>query len=149
MNVRDRAFLIEDSLTDNVMIDQYDFHDGCLIDIQSGIDWIVFSLESAEISEDELVEDISLSDQATIRGKLHLNGIESIKINNTTIDVLRKEYDYGEIFDFEIDDDIVLFVITWINCYPKPHFESDLFKIEVRAKKIYWENIPNLVNPFR
>ncbi len=134
---------------DDTMIDQYDFHDGCLIDIQSGIDSIVFLVESAEISQDELVEDILLSDEATIRGKLHLNEIEFIKINNAVVKDIKKEYDYGEIVNFNITGNLVLFVVIWINKNPKQHFESDLFKIEVKAKKIYWENIPSLINPFR
>lgn len=135
---------------EEVNISKYDFHDGCLINLKHFDNKIELSMESAEISDEELVNKIILSKQNTIKGKLHLEKIESIKINNQTFSgVLKQEYDVGKIFSFQIEDNIVILMVGWENHPPKIFRQTDFYKIEIEANKIYWENTPDLVNPFR
>lgn len=61
------------------------FHDGTLIDIQQIGDALSISMESCELSADELDEDIVLSDAHTLKGKLHLKKLNSISMNNQPI----------------------------------------------------------------
>lgn len=129
------------------MIDQYDFHDGYLFDVKSGIGELVLSMESAEIS-DEGLDDHLLSEHGTIKGQLHLEGVECIRVNGQRVDTLQQQHDCGDIFDFKIKENIVFLVVRWINYHPKQYLETDFFKIEIQANNIYWENIPDLANPF-
>jgi hypothetical protein len=55
------------------------FHDGSLIDISYDKNVLVISVESAEISSDESLGNIALSDHSAIKGKLYLEDIKSIK----------------------------------------------------------------------
>jgi hypothetical protein len=58
------------------------FHDGTIIDIQQIGDALSISMESCELSVDELDEDIVLSDAHTFKGKRHLKKLNSILMNN-------------------------------------------------------------------
>jgi hypothetical protein len=57
------------------------------------------------------------------------------------------KYDYGSIFDFNIKDDTIELQISWRNSPQKPYV-NDFSTIIINAKKIWWENIPDLVDPF-
>ena len=129
-------------------IDHYDFHDGAIIDITCGEDDIAFAMESAEVCAEDSDMDLELSEHGTIKGKLHMDGVDSIKINGKKVQTIKKEHDSGNIFRFKITEDTVLLLVSWVDYPPKPYFETDLFTIEVVAKKIYWENIPDLFDPF-
>ena len=131
-------------------ISEYDFHDGCLINLKQFDNKIELSMESAEISDEELKHKIVLSRQNTIKGKLHLEKIKSIKINDQPfLGILKQEYDVGNIFSFEIEGNKITLIIGWENHPPKKFQQTDFFKIEFEANKVYWENIPDLINPFR
>lgn len=52
------------------------FHDGSLIAIEQAKNELVLSLDSAEVSLDEIQEKIVLSEHSTIKGKLHLDSIQ-------------------------------------------------------------------------
>jgi hypothetical protein len=139
----------ENTCKQQMNISKYDFHDGCLIDVQHFDNKIEFSMESAEISDEELQDKIILSEYGTIKGKLHLDGIKSFKINDQLFSgAFVKEYDRGYIFSFEIQDSKMILIVGWINCPPKIYEETDFFRIEIEAERIYWETIPDLANPF-
>jgi hypothetical protein len=132
-----------------VNISKYDFHDGYVVDIKHINNKIEISMESAEISEEELKDDIALSDRNTIKGKLHIDGIKNININSKIFfEKIVKTYDEGNIYSFDIQQNTLILIVSWINHAPKIYEETDFFRIEIEAEKIYWENIPDLANPF-
>ncbi|MCH9609380.1 MAG: hypothetical protein S4CHLAM45_05210 [Chlamydiales bacterium] len=53
-------------------------------------------------------------------------------------------YDEGNISHFEIAKGKMVLQASWENYFPKFPEETDVFKIEIEAEKIYWENIPTL-----
>lgn len=126
----------------------HEFHDGSLIAIErKGQDYIL-SLESAEMDRSDMKDGLSLSERGTIKGKLHLENVESIKINELLFqDELKMNYDYGSIFDFCIQNNIVELQISWRNAPQKPYV-NDFSTIIIKAKNIWWENIPDLLDPF-
>ncbi len=123
------------------------FHDGSVFDIKHTGSKIELSMRSAEMDEEDVKDDIVLSKDDRIQGKLHIEGIKSIEINSKLfLNVLQKEYDNGRIFDFEIAENSIELSIDWVN-FP-PHSEvNDFSVIRIEASNIYWENIPNLVDP--
>ena len=130
-------------------ISKYDFHDGYIIDMKHVNDKIEIFMESAEISNEELEDNIILSDHNTIKGKLHVQGIESIEVNGKSFSgKFVKTYEEGNIYSFSIKENTVILVVSWINHPPKMQEELDFFRIEVKSDKIFWENIPDLINPF-
>jgi len=56
------------------------FHDGSLIDIRHIGTKIEFSMASAEMDEEDVENDVILSKNDSIQGKLHIEGIKSIMI---------------------------------------------------------------------
>ena len=120
------------------------FHDGSLIDIQHIADKITLSMKSAEIDEDDIHDEIILSKDDRIQGKLHLGGIKKITFDDQIFrGKLTKHYDKGRIFDFEMTKNSARLAIIWINFPPKP--EVDEFSvITLEAEKFWWENIPNI-----
>ncbi|PCI92276.1 hypothetical protein COB11_07770 [Candidatus Aerophobetes bacterium] len=124
------------------------FHDGSVMDIQHTEDKIVFFMASAEMDEDDIKDDINLSKDNSIQGKLHIEGIKRVTVDDELLEKpLRKEYDNGHIFDFEITKNSIELSIDWINFPPKPQI-NEFSVINVDAKKIYWENIPNLEDSY-
>lgn len=125
-----------------------EFHDGALLAIERRGQGYIFSLESAEMDCSDMKEGLSLSERGTIKGKLHLDIVKSIKINELTFEgELKMKYDYGSIFDFDIQDNVVELQISWRNAPQKPYV-NDFSTIIIKAKGIWWENIPDLLDPF-
>jgi hypothetical protein len=123
------------------------FHDGGVIDIKQVGDKIEFSLESSSLHDDENEDNIPLSERRTIKGKLHLEGVRNININNQSVDIIKMTYDCGDLLDFDIyENKKVVLGITWVNFPPKNRI-SQWQTIEIDAEKIYWENIPDLFDP--
>ena len=123
------------------------FHDGTLIEILHAKNNIELSLESAELADEDKPEGIILSSHDTIRGKLYLEGVRKITLNDMPFQgVLKKEYDSGGIFDLEIRGNTVEISVKWCNYPPKPR-ETDFSTIKIEAEKIRWKNVPELVNP--
>ena len=61
----------------------------------------------------------------------------------------RKPHDEGDIFEFDIHENKVIFTICWKDHPPKTSPGIDVWSTyEIEAEKIYWENIPNLYNPY-
>lgn len=121
------------------------FHDGNLKDIDHRNNKIIFTMSSAEMHEDELTDDITLSSKDNfkcLRGKLHVEGIRKIQVDDKPfLGRLKKHFDSGEILHLEIKKNYVELSIAWINYPPKPR-DEDFSTIQVEADKIYWENTP-------
>lgn len=125
------------------------FHDGAVFDIKQIKDKIEISMSSAEIDLDEVKCELIIASDNTIKGKLHIEHLQLVKVNDIPIqNVVEKKYDKGSIYDLDIYDNRVELFITWSNHYPKKYEETDLFKYEFIAEKIYWENIPKIAPPF-
>ena len=121
------------------------FHDGSIISINHFEDKIIISMESAEIDKADIKSDITLSKDDRIRGKLHIEGTKSIKQNSRPYsNILRMKYKDAEIFHFEVHPKKVELQIKWNSNPPKACIE-DFSTIEIEAKKIWWENVPNLM----
>ncbi|MES2344804.1 MAG: hypothetical protein V4494_02545 [Chlamydiota bacterium] len=121
------------------------FHDGSIMDIQHIKDTLAISMASAEVDEEDFSNELILSQDSSIQGKLHLEGILAIKINEKPfIGILKKMYDRGKIFDFEIAENFVELSIDWANFPPGPEV-NEFSVIQIEVKKIWWENIPDLI----
>jgi hypothetical protein len=113
------------------------FHDGSVTDIDHVGDELIISMESAEMSEEDVKDD-------RIRGKLHVEGIKDIKINHKPfLKIIKKVYDDGGIFNFEIKKNSIELSIDWVNFPPKAK-ANEFSVIKIEAEKIWWENIPDL-----
>jgi len=124
------------------------FHDGSIIDIKHEGNKIVISMESAEMTEEDLKENFPLSERDTIKGKLNLEGIKSIKEDDQIYsNILNMKYEDANIFRFKIKNNKVLFQIIWGTYPPNPPVD-DFSTIEIEAEKIWWENIPDLYDPY-
>lgn len=124
------------------------FHDGAIIDIQHNKNELTFSLESAEMDLSDLKDPIQLSERNTIKGKIHLKGIISIRLNEDFFSgYLKMKYDSGTIFDLQIEENKIEISLSWEN-FPPKHSVNDFDTIVVEAKEIEWENIPSLFDPF-
>lgn len=124
------------------------FHDGSIIDIYHDQSIVILSMESAEISPEENLDNIVLSKRLTIKGKLHLEGVDLITENEKQISVLLKMlYDSAGILHLKIDGTTVSLDLEWVNFPPHPNVTTYSF-YTINAKKIWWENIPDLYDPF-
>jgi hypothetical protein len=124
------------------------FHDGEVIEIKNFKKQIELTMESAEVDPDDIKDEIILSMDDTIKGKLYIKNINKIIINEKPVaELIKKKYDMAKIFDFEINNKEIQLSIIWKNYPPKSDVE-DFSKIEIEADKIWWENIPDLVDPF-
>jgi len=120
------------------------FHDGSLLDVKHQGNTIVLSMSSAEINKDDLQENIHLPKNKRIQGKLHIEKIKSININQQPFkDEFKMTYDDAEIAHFELKEGYVELEIFWTN-YPPKDKVNDFNIIEIEAEKIWWETIPNL-----
>jgi hypothetical protein len=125
------------------------FHDGSIINIQHKKNVIKFYMASAEMDEEDIKDDLKLSYDDSIRGILHIEEVESITINGEIfLGKLNMNYENGRIFDFEITDKSVEFSIDWVDFPPKPEV-NEFSVIQIEAKKIWWENIPDLKDSLR
>lgn len=118
------------------------FHDGSIIDIDSRVNDLIISLESAELDPLEICDSKLITKSNTIFGKLHLKNVKKLKLDNKPyLETLRKTYDSGEILDLEIDPNRVFFLFEWTNFPPKAR-EFVANTIEIETEKVEWENIP-------
>lgn len=96
------------------------------------------------MDEEDIVDDIVLSNDDSIKGKLYIIGIHSITINKKPfVGTLKKTYDHGSIFELAIKKKSIEICIEWVDFPPKPR-QEDFSVIQIQAEDIYWENIPNL-----
>jgi len=120
------------------------FHDGAVYTIDHVGQEMVLSMGSAEMDEDDLVDDVILSKDDRILGKLHIEGIKNIKVSDKPyLEVLTMKYENAEIADFEIDSNNVKLLIRWGSYPPNPPVR-DFYILKIEAEKVWWENIPDL-----
>ena len=75
------------------------FHDGSLLEIKHDNDKIELSMSSAEMDEEDLKEPIELSNDDCIVGKLHIEGVKRIVVDDELLESpLKKECEDGQIF---------------------------------------------------
>jgi hypothetical protein len=97
----------------------------------------------------DLQDPITLTERNTIKGKLYLNGVKSIKLNDILFfDRLKMKYDSAEVFDLEIQKNQVEISINWENFPPNPPI-NDFETITIELESVEWETIPTLFDPFR
>lgn len=124
------------------------FHDGSIININHTHGDIEISMQSAQIDEEDLKDEITLSKFHRIKGKLHLKNVRSIIVNDLVFsDTLKMLYDKGSIFDFVLQNQEMELQIEWVNFPPNPDVD-EFSVIKINAEKIWWENIPDLHDPF-
>lgn len=124
------------------------FHDGSIIDIQQDKNEILISMESAEISNVDLQNKLTLTEQNTLKGVLHIYKPINVSIDNELLNNnLKMIADVAGILNFDLNKNKIRFFIEWINYPPKKQIEkySDL---QIESDKIYWENNPNIFDPF-
>ena len=122
------------------------FHDGDLKKIHHNKEKGIMAIEMSSspiIDWDEFDEMIQLKNDRTINGILHINGIQSITINDSIFDgTLKMLYEDGEILDFDFgEDNEVSLGIMWTS-YEQSKTKSDYSYITIRASNIDWENLP-------
>jgi len=142
--------MLQKSMVEIMNIADYDdfFHDGSIINIQQTNNKIELSMESAEISEEDLKDKVVLSEHNTLKGKLHLEGVKKIlNKDQPFFGVLSMLYDSAEILHLNIINNRVTLSLEWENFPPHPKVIAYSF-LEIEADKIWWENIPDLYDPF-
>lgn len=125
------------------------FHDGSIIDIQYKGAELLISIESAELLPEDLGEDIALSDHSRLKGILHLQGIQSIYVDEQPFKgkLFRHATKSSRILDFSINGTKVHFFIEW-SSIPVNSLYDEFTDIVVEADEIYWENKPDFYDPF-
>lgn len=74
------------------------FHDGSIMNIQHIGANLIFTMGSAEINKEHLKDNIFLSSNDRIKGKLHINGIQTIIIDSQSfLGKMKPEYDHGDV----------------------------------------------------
>lgn len=122
------------------------FHDGALWEIHYFHGDAILWMESSELLPEWNEDNIPLSKRNTLSGKLHLEGTKNVKEENESVSrklQIKEGYDRARIFDFEFQSNKIMLVLQWIKYLPE-YTESDMSQYEIKAEKIYWENIPTL-----
>jgi hypothetical protein len=123
------------------------FHDGSLYNIEHKKNQIILSMSSAEMDTTDMKDDIPFSSDDTLKGRLHIEGIKSITIDDKPLfDILKMHYEKAGIFNLEIKKHSVELQLIWKTYTPKPK-EMDFSTIKIEATTIYWEPVPDLVDP--
>jgi len=124
------------------------FHDGSIIGFQHDSSEIVILMESAELSKNDLTDEIILSEYNTLKGKLHIKN-PSIWIDGQPFSgTLRMLADTYFILDFELKNNDLIIFVELIN-YKEKNEKEKYLEIKIHATDIYWENISNLIDPFK
>ncbi len=137
-------------IENKVMFDNYLplFHDGAVFNIEHINANMTIFMHSAQVHKEDLKHKIELSKYDRIKGKLHLEKIRMILINGLPFSgTLKMLGDKGGIFDFLLTKNMVELQIEWVNYPPKPSI-NEFSTIRIEAGQIWWENIPDLYDPF-
>ena len=130
-------------------IEKYDFHDGYIIDIKHIKGSVAISMESAQIDTEEVCGTYELSEHKTLKGKLHLDGVKKIILNEKRcLDQLEMVDMEGNISSLDFDSQRMYLVINWMPHPPTTEKKESWYAYEIYCEHIYWENIPNLTNPY-
>ena len=121
------------------------FHDGTIFDIVHAKNNVIISMESAEMGEEDLKDDATLTYNHRIRGRLHIEGVKTIKRKDEiSSNLLKMEYEDAEIFRFKLNASKVELQIIW-NCIPPSARIKDFSTVEIEAENIWWENMPDMI----
>lgn len=121
----------------------YFFHDGEVISINHHGNDVVFFLKSAETDPAD-IDNIALSKNNILRGKLHVEGITHVIENGVAFNhKIKLKMSDNDLLHLKIKDGIVFCEIGWRGSEP---FQNDFSAFEIYAEKIWWENIPELEN---
>jgi len=125
------------------------FHDGSIIHIDHLDSTILISMETSELSEEDLHDDVELSEQNALKGILHLENVKSLSVDGSPLYTkLAMLADEANILRFEFAKNKVRFFVEWINFPPKK--EINLYSdIIIEFDNFFWENSPHLPDPFR
>ena len=100
------------------------------------------------MSPEDMGDDIPLSD-LRLKGRLHVEGVKAIRIDGKQFfGTLKMLDDSGDIFHLEIEKNNMEIQISWLKCLPKIILDVDFSTFQIEAEKIYWEPVPDLVDPF-
>ena len=120
------------------------FHDGSILEIQYVAQDMIISMKSAEMCKEDLLDDATLSENNRMKGKLHIEGIKSIKENDKNFSgIFGMKYENAEISNFDLINGNLKLNIIWGSF--SPYFNTKNFSIlQIEAEKIWWENLPDL-----
>lgn len=124
------------------------FQDGSIIGFEHDSSELVILIESGELSENDLEDEITLSEYSTLKGRLHLKN-PSIWIDNQPfLGKLRMLADSYFILDFGLKENDLNLFVQLVN-YKENREIEEYLEIKIHATDMYWENIPNLFDPFK
>jgi hypothetical protein len=125
------------------------FHDGRILKIQHNKDKISFALESAEIDLDDISDNLPLSTDDRLRGRLHLDRVLKILLNGKEFKGrIEMQYNHTSIYSLDMDTKIVRLFFCW-EVYPvSSSLSLTPVNLEIYAKRIYWEPVPDMVDPY-
>src|SRR3990167_9514624 len=121
------------------------FHDGSILAIQHQKNNLVIFMQSAEMDEEDKLDDVIFSKKGSIRGKLHLEEVTSITEEDAgNLIKFEMKTEDAEIFDFKLNENQVEFQIIWDSI---PVGKEDFSVVKIEAEKIWWENCPDMPDP--
>ena len=95
------------------------FHDGEILDIKHAENNVEILMRSAEIDPDEMKDNIRLSPGNFIKGKLHIQGIKKIKINDKPFyGIITKTYNDNDLLHLKILKNTVFIEVGWRGSLP-------------------------------
>ena len=117
------------------------FHDGEILDIKHINNNIEMTLKSAEVDA-TIVNDVLLSADNRINGKLHIIGVKLILNNGVEFnEKLKLLFHDNDLLHVKINESVVFCEIGWRGTNLG---EVDFSDLEIHATSIWWENIPDL-----
>ena len=121
------------------------FHDGEILAITHINNNIEMVLKSAEVDA-TIVNDVALSMDNRIKGKLHIIGVNLIMNNGVKFnEKMKLLFRDNDLLHLKINENIVFCEIGWRGTNLG---EIDFSDLEIHATSIWWENIPDLYDPF-
>ena len=105
-------------------------------------------IRSAEVDQEEITDSTLLAQESFffLRVKLHIEGVKNIKMNNRPFSKhISKLYPDNDLLHLGIKNNTVFLEIGWRQSNPPI---SDFSAFEIEAKKIWWENIPDLSDDY-
>lgn len=122
------------------------FHDGVLCAIDYINNNIIIALTSCELFPEDLVDDAATSDDYSLHGKFHIEGVKEIIFEEKTLtEKLKMKHICGSIFDLKLSPQTIELQIVWDT---PDLYTPDFSVIQIQAQNIWWENLPNSCNRY-
>ncbi len=137
-------------MKNNIDIKKYDayFHDGCLLQINHDKDSVTFLLVSSEMNPEEFEEKLPLCKDNYLRGKLHIEGVSKILLNEKEFKgKLAMQHDYAGIYNLEISTNKVFLFINWCDNGPKATIDYPPLELVIESKRVYWNPVFKILFP--